>query len=105
MRAATRNVLACHAFSMEFVSGGITMNDWIMMGDGMWWRAIQDVAFLCVTYLPLQALAIYRQKGWPSKIVAGMSGSTIVSPSPMTAFGDLRKALIGGVSLSVPSSM
>lgn len=48
------------------------MNDWIMMGDGMWWRAIQAVAFLCVTYLPLQALAIYRQKGWVSKVVAGM---------------------------------
>ena len=41
----------------------------------------------------------------PSKIVAGTSGSTIVSPSPITAFGDLWKALIGGFSDSVPFSM
>lgn len=48
------------------------MEDWILIGDPLWWRAIKAVAFLCLTYLPLQALAIYRQKGWPSKIVAGM---------------------------------
>jgi hypothetical protein len=48
------------------------MEDWVLIGDPLWWRAIQAVAFLCLTYLPLQALAIYRQKGWPSKIVAGM---------------------------------
>jgi len=41
----------------------------------------------------------------PSKIVAGTSGSTIVSPSPMIAEGDLRKALMGAGSLRVPSSM
>ena len=48
------------------------MKDWILMGDPLWWRAINAVAVWCVTYLPLQALAIYRQKGWASKIVAGM---------------------------------
>ena len=41
----------------------------------------------------------------PSKIVAGTSGSTIVSPSPMTALGDLWNALIGAGSVRVPSSM
>ena len=41
----------------------------------------------------------------PSKIVAGASGSTIVSPLPMIADGDLWKALIGAGELRVPSSM
>ena len=41
----------------------------------------------------------------PSKIVAGTSGSTMVSPWPMIAFGDLWKALIGAGSVRVPSSM
>ena len=41
----------------------------------------------------------------PSKMVAGTSGSTMVSPSPMTAWGDLWKALIGAGSERVPSSM
>ena len=41
----------------------------------------------------------------PSKIVAGTSGSTMVSPSPMTAFGDLWNALMGAGSARVPSSM
>jgi hypothetical protein len=41
----------------------------------------------------------------PSKIVAGTSGNTIVSPSPMTEFGDLWNALIGAGSERVPSSM
>ena len=41
----------------------------------------------------------------PSKIVAAMSGSTIVSPLPMMALGDFMKALIGAGSGSVPSSM
>ena len=41
----------------------------------------------------------------PSKIVAGTSGSTIVSPGPMMLLGDLWKALIGAGSLRVPSSM
>ena len=36
---------------------------------------------------------------------AGASGSTMVSPSPITAFAALWKALICGFSLSVPSSM
>ena len=37
--------------------------------------------------------------------VAGTSGSTIVSPCPMIALGDLWKALIGAGALRVPSSM
>jgi hypothetical protein len=41
----------------------------------------------------------------PSKIVAGTSGSTIVSSGPITALGDLWNALIGAGSLRVPSSM
>ena len=41
----------------------------------------------------------------PSKIEAGTSGSTIVSPSPITAVAALWKALIAGFSGSVPSSM
>ncbi len=41
----------------------------------------------------------------PSKIVAGMLGSTMVSPSPITELGDLKNALIGAGSLRVPSSM
>jgi hypothetical protein len=41
----------------------------------------------------------------PSKIVAGTSGRTIVSPSPMMPLGDLWKALIGAGALRVPSSM
>ena len=41
----------------------------------------------------------------PSKMVAGTSGSTMVSPEPITAFGDLWKALIGAGSVRVPSSM
>ena len=41
----------------------------------------------------------------PSKMVAGTSGSTMVSPWPITALGDLWKALIGAGSLRVPSSM
>src|SRR2546430_10764863 len=40
----------------------------------------------------------------PSKMVAGTSGSTMVSPSPMIALGDLRKALMGAGSFRVPSS-
>jgi hypothetical protein len=38
-------------------------------------------------------------------MVAGTSGSTIVSPSPTIALGDFRKALIGAGSVRVPSSM
>ena len=41
----------------------------------------------------------------PSKTVAGTSGSTMVSPCPMIALGDLWKALIGAGALRVPSSM
>ena len=41
----------------------------------------------------------------PSNTLAAMSGSTMVSPSPMTALGDFMKALIGAGSGSVPSSM
>ncbi len=41
----------------------------------------------------------------PSKIVAGTSGSTMVSPGPMILPGDLWNALIGAGSLRVPSSM
>ena len=41
----------------------------------------------------------------PSKIVAGTSGSTIVSPGPRIAVGDLWNALIGAGSLRVPFSM
>jgi len=41
----------------------------------------------------------------PSKIVAGTSGSTMVSPSPMTELGDLWNALMGAGSARVPSSM
>ena len=41
----------------------------------------------------------------PSKIVAGTSGSTIVSSGPMIALGDLWNALMGAGSLRVPSSM
>ena len=41
----------------------------------------------------------------PSKMVAGTSGSTMVSPAPMTLFGDLRNALMGAGSARVPSSM
>jgi pimeloyl-ACP methyl ester carboxylesterase len=35
----------------------------------------------------------------------GASGSTMVSPCPMIALGDLWKALIGAGALRVPSSM
>ena len=41
----------------------------------------------------------------PSNTVAAMSGSTMVSPSPMIELGDFMKALIGAGSGSVPSSM
>ena len=41
----------------------------------------------------------------PSKIVAGASGSTMVSPSPITAVAALWKALMAGFSGRVPSSM
>ena len=41
----------------------------------------------------------------PSKMQAGASGSTMVSPLPITAVAALWKALICGFSLSVPSSM
>ena len=41
----------------------------------------------------------------PSKIEAGTSGSTIVSPSPITAVAALWKALMAGFSGRVPSSM
>ena len=41
----------------------------------------------------------------PSKMVAGTSGSTMVSPWPMMALGDLWNALMGAGSLRVPSSM
>ena len=41
----------------------------------------------------------------PSKMVAGTSGRTIVSPLPMIALGDFMNALIGAGSLRVPSSM
>ena len=41
----------------------------------------------------------------PSKMVAGTSGSTMVSPCPMMELGDLWKALMGAGSLRVPSSM
>ena len=41
----------------------------------------------------------------PSKIAAGTSGNTIVSPLPMIALADLLKALIGAGALRVPSSM
>jgi hypothetical protein len=41
----------------------------------------------------------------PSKIVAGASGNTIVSPDPQTAFAVFWNALIGAGALRVPSSM
>ena len=41
----------------------------------------------------------------PSKMVAGTSGSTMVSPCPMTQRGDFWKALMGAGSVRVPSSM
>ena len=41
----------------------------------------------------------------PSKMVAGTSGSTMVSPSPITLSGDLWNALMGAGSARVPSSM
>ncbi len=41
----------------------------------------------------------------PSKMVAGTSGSTMVSLGPITAPGDFMKALIGAGSVRVPSSM
>jgi len=41
----------------------------------------------------------------PSKIVAGASGNTIVSPGPQIAFAVFWKALIGAGALRVPSSM
>jgi hypothetical protein len=41
----------------------------------------------------------------PSKIVAGTSGSTMVSPGPMMAVGALWKALSGAGFGSVPFSM
>jgi len=41
----------------------------------------------------------------PSKMLAGTSGNTIVSSGPITALGDLWKALIGAGSVRVPSSM
>jgi len=41
----------------------------------------------------------------PSKIVAGTSGRIMVSPAPMIAPGDFKKALMGAGSLRVPSSM
>ena len=41
----------------------------------------------------------------PSKMVAGASGSTITSPSPMMAEGDFWKAFGSGFSGSVPFSM
>ena len=41
----------------------------------------------------------------PSKIVAGTSGSTMVSFGPMIAVGALWKALIGAGFASVPFSM
>jgi hypothetical protein len=41
----------------------------------------------------------------PSKMLAGTSGNTMVSPSPITAEAALWKALICGFSFSVPSSM
>ena len=40
-----------------------------------------------------------------SKIVAGTSGRTMVSPGPMTALGNFWKALMGAGSALVPSSM
>jgi hypothetical protein len=41
----------------------------------------------------------------PSNTLAGISGSSIVSPGPMMQEGDFRNALIGAGSLRVPSSM
>jgi hypothetical protein len=41
----------------------------------------------------------------PSKIVAGASGNTIVSPGPQIAFAVFWNALIGAGALRVPSSM
>ena len=41
----------------------------------------------------------------PSNTLAAMSGSTMVSPSPITALGDFMKALIGAGSGKVPSSI
>ena len=41
----------------------------------------------------------------PSKMLAGTSGRTMVSPGPMMAVGALWKALIGAASFSVPFSM
>ncbi len=41
----------------------------------------------------------------PSKIVAGTSGSTMVSPGPMIAVDALWNALIGAGFANVPSSM
>ena len=41
----------------------------------------------------------------PSKIVAGTSGSTIVSPGPMIAVDALWKALSGAGFARVPFSM
>ena len=40
-----------------------------------------------------------------AKMLAGTSGSTMVSPGPMMAVGALWKALIGAASFSVPFSM
>ena len=41
----------------------------------------------------------------PSKMVAGASGNTMVSPGPMMAVGALWNALIGAGFASVPFSM
>ena len=60
-----------------------------------------SAAGTCVARLPMTS-AISAS---PSKMVAGTSGSTMVSPWPMTALGDLWKALIGAGSVRVPSSM